>query len=239
MRNFLEKVFKLGQRNTTIKIEFIAGVTTFMTMSYIIFVQPVVLSHAGIDFGAGLIATCVGSAVGSVIMALLANYPIALAPGMGENFFFSYTVVKGMGLSWQSALAIVFISGVLFSVLSLVKLREAVIDAMPTCLKNSIATGIGLFIALIGFIQTGIIKINPETHLPQLGEIYKIEVVISIVGLIFTSILLGRGIKGSILIGIIFSTILAIILGVVKFDGRIFSLPEVKEPAFTTKHKTT
>lgn len=232
MRNFLERVFKLGQRNTTIKIEFIAGVTTFMTMSYIIFVQPVVLSHAGIDFGAGLIATCVGSAIGSVIMALLANYPIALAPGMGENFFFSYTVVKGMGLSWQSALAIVFISGVLFSILSLVKLREAVIDAMPTCLKNSIATGIGLFIALIGFIQAGIVKINPGTHLPQLGEIHRIEVIISIVGLIFTSILLSRRVRGSILIGIIFSTILAIILGVVKFNGRVFSLPEVKELAF-------
>jgi AGZA family xanthine/uracil permease-like MFS transporter len=232
MKNFLEKLFQLDQRNTTVKIEFIAGVTTFMTMSYIIFVQPVVLSHAGIDFGAGLIATCIGSAIGSVIMALLANYPIALAPGMGENFFFSYTVVKGMGLSWQSALAIVFISGVLFSILSLVKLREAVIDAMPMCLKNSIATGIGLFITLIGFIQAGIIKINSGTNLPQLGEIYRVEVIISIVGLIFTSVLLSRGIKGSILIGIIFSAILAIILGVVKFDGKIFSLPEVKEPAF-------
>ncbi len=232
MRNFLERVFQLSQRTTTVKIEFIAGVTTFMTMSYIIFVQPVVLSHAGIDFGAGLIATCVGSAIGSVIMALLANYPIALAPGMGENFFFSYTVVKGMGLSWQSALAIVFLSGVLFSILSLVKLREAVIDAMPMCLKNSIATGIGLFITLIGFIQAGIIKINPGTHLPQLGEIHRVEVIISIVGLIFTSVLLSRGVKGSILIGIIFSTILAIILGVVKFEGEIFSFPEVKEPAF-------
>ncbi len=232
MRNFLERIFQLSQRSTTVKIEFIAGVTTFMTMSYIIFVQPVVLSHAGIDFGAGLIATCVGSAVGSIIMALLANYPIALAPGMGENFFFSYTVVKGMGLSWQSALAIVFLSGVLFSILSLVKLREAVIDAMPMCLKNSIATGIGLFITLIGFIQAGIIKINSGTHLPQLGEIHRVEVIISIVGLIFTSVLLSRGVKGSILIGIIFSTILAIILGVVKFEGKIFSLPEVKEPAF-------
>ncbi len=232
MKNLLEKLFQLSQRNTTVKIEFIAGVTTFMTMSYIIFVQPVVLSNAGIDFGAGLIATCIGSAIGSIIMALLANYPIALAPGMGENFFFSYTVVKGMGLSWQSALAIVFISGVLFSILSLVKLREAVIDAMPMCLKNSIATGIGLFITLIGFIQAGIIKINSGTHLPQLGEIHRVEVIISIIGLIFTSVLLSRGVKGSILIGIIFSTVLAIVLGVVKFDGKIFSLPEVKEPAF-------
>lgn len=232
MKNFLERLFQLNQRNTNVKIEFIAGITTFMTMSYIIFVQPVVLSHAGIDFGAGLVATCVGSAIGSVIMALLANYPIALAPGMGENFFFSYTVVKGMGLSWQSALAIVFISGVLFSILSLVKLREAVIDAMPMCLKNSIATGIGLFITLIGFIQGGIIKINSGTHLPQLGEIHRIEVIISIIGLIFISVLLSHGVKGSILIGIIFSTILAIVLGVVKFDGKIFSLPEVKEPAF-------
>ncbi len=232
MRNFLERTFQLSQRGTTVKIEFVAGVTTFMTMSYIIFVQPVVLSHAGVDFGAGLIATCVGSAIGSVIMALLANYPIALAPGMGENFFFSYTVVKGMGLSWQSALAIVFISGVLFSILSLMKLREAVIDAMPMCLKNSIATGIGLFITLIGFVQAGIIKINSETHLPRLGEIHRVEVIISIVGLIFTSVLLSRGVKGSILLGIIFSTILAIIFGIVKFEGKIFSLPEVKEPAF-------
>jgi AGZA family xanthine/uracil permease-like MFS transporter len=201
-------------------------------MSYIIFVQPVVLSHAGIDFGAGLIATCVGSAIGSIIMGLLANYPIALAPGMGENFFFSYTVVKSMGLSWQSALAIVFLSGVLFSVLSLVKLREAVIDAMPSCLRNSIATGIGLFITLIGLIQSGIIKINTGTHLPQLGEIHRTEVLISIFGLLFMSILLAHGVKGSILIGIIFSTILALILGVVKFEGSIISLPEVKEPAF-------
>ncbi len=232
MKNFLEKVFELSKRNTSVKIEFIAGVTTFMTMSYIIFVQPVVLSHAGIDFGAGLIATCVGSAIGSVIMALLANYPIALAPGMGQNFFFTYTVVKGMGLSWQSALAIVFLSGVLFAILSLVRLREAVIDAMPGSLKNSIATGIGLFITLIGLIQAGIIKINPESHLPQLGEIHRMEVLISIFGLLLTSILLARGVRGSILIGIIFSTIIAVILGVVKFEGKIFSLPEVKESAF-------
>ncbi len=232
MKDILEKTFEISKRNTNIKIEFIAGITTFMTMSYIIFVQPVVLSHAGIDFGAGLIATCIGSAIGSIIMALLANYPIALAPGMGENFFFAYTVVGSMKLSWQSALAIVFLSGVLFSVLSLVKLREAVIDAMPGCLKNSIATGIGLFITLIGFLQGGIIKINSGTHLPQLGEIHRIEVLISIIGLIFTSILLARGVKGSILIGIIFSTILSVILGVVKFEGKIFSLPEVKESAF-------
>lgn len=232
MRNFLEKIFELSKRNTSVKIEFIAGVTTFMTMSYIIFVQPVVLSHAGIDFGAGLIATCVGSAIGSVIMALLANYPIALAPGMGENFFFAYTVVGSMGLSWQSALAIVFLSGVLFSILSVVKLREAVIDAMPGCLKNSIATGIGLFITLIGLIQSGIIKINPVSHLPQLGEIHRPEVLLSIFGLLLTSILLARGVRGSILIGILFSTMVAIILGIVKFEGKIISLPEVKESAF-------
>jgi len=232
MKNYLEKFFGLSERGTSVRVEFIAGVTTFMTMSYIIFVQPVVLSHAGIDFGAGLIATCVGSAIGSIIMGLLANYPIALAPGMGENFFFSYTVVKSMGLSWQSALAIVFLSGVLFSVLSLVKLREVVIDAMPSCLRNSIATGIGLFITLIGLIQSGIIKINTGTHLPQLGEIHRTEVLISIFGLLFMSILLAHGVKGSILIGIIFSTILALILGVVKFEGSIISLPEVKEPAF-------
>jgi AGZA family xanthine/uracil permease-like MFS transporter len=125
MKNYLEKFFGLSERGTSVRVEFIAGVTTFMTMSYIIFVQPVVLSHAGIDFGAGLIATCVGSAIGSIIMGLLANYSIALAPGMGENFFFSYTVFKSMGLSWQSALAIVFLSGVLFSVLSLVKLQRS------------------------------------------------------------------------------------------------------------------
>lgn len=232
MKNFLEEFFELNKRNTSVKIEFIAGLTTFMTMSYIIFVQPVVLSHAGIDFGAGLVATCIGSAIGSIIMALLANYPVALAPGMGENFFFAYTVVGTMKLSWQSALAIVFLSGVLFSILSLVKLREAVIDAMPGCLKNSIATGIGLFITLIGFLQGGIIKINAETRLPQLGEIHRVEVLISIVGLVFTSILLARGVRGSILIGIIFSTFLSIILGIVKFEGKIFSLPEVKEPAF-------
>ncbi|MCS7229898.1 MAG: NCS2 family permease [Candidatus Kryptonium sp.] len=231
MSKLLENLFELSKRNTNIKIEFVAGVTTFMTMSYIIFVQPVVLSHAGIDFGAGLIATCVGSAIGSVIMALLANYPIALAPGMGQNFFFSYTVVGSMGFSWQSALTIVFLSGVLFSVLSLVKLREAVLDAMPKGLKHSIATGIGLFITLIGFIQAGIIKINSGTNLPQLGEIHRIEVLISIFGLIFTSVLLARGIRGAILIGIFFSTILAIILGVIKFEGKVISLPEVKESA--------
>lgn len=231
MSKLLENLFELSKRNTNIKIEFVAGVTTFMTMSYIIFVQPVVLSHAGIDFGAGLIATCVGSAIGSVIMALLANYPIALAPGMGQNFFFSYTVVGSMGFSWQSALTIVFLSGVLFSVLSLVKLREAVLDAMPKGLKHSIATGIGLFITLIGFIQAGIIKIDSGTNLPQLGEIHRIEVLISIFGLIFTSVLLARGIRGAILIGIFFSTILAIILGVIKFEGKVISLPEVKESA--------
>ncbi len=232
MKSLLEKIFNLKLRNTNVKIEFIAGVTTFMTMSYIIFVQPVVLSQAGIDFGAGVIATCVGSAIGSVIMALLANYPIALAPGMGQNFFFSYTVVKSMGFSWQSALTMVFISGVLFSLLSFVKLREAVIDAMPGCLRNSIATGIGLFITLIGFIQAGIIEINPATRLPQLGEIHRSEVIVSIAGLLLMAILLARGVKGSILIGIIFSLVLSLLLGIVKFEGKVISFPEVKESAF-------
>ncbi len=220
------KIFKLQENQTNVKTEVMAGFTTFMTMAYIIFVQPQVLGAAGMDQGAVMMATCLAAAVGSILMGLLANFPIGLAPGMGENFFFTYTIVIAMGIPWEKALAIVFISGVFFLILSLLKIRQLVISAVPSCLKFSIAIGIGLFIGLIGLHEAGIVVANPG-GLVKLGQIKEPPVTLAIFGLIFTAILIVRQVKGAILIGIVVTAILGLLIGILKFQGLVAMPPSM------------
>src|SRR5882724_4047469 len=211
LRPFLEKTFHLTENNTTIRTEALAGLTTFMTMSYIIFVQPAVLSATGMDFQAVLAATCIVSAFGCFLMAFLANYPIAVAPAMGHNFFFAFTVVAGMGYTWQVALGAVFISGAIFLLMSIWGVREALVHAIPDSLKRGIAVGIGLLITLVGLEWSGFLAANPAT-LVTLGNLQHPAVWMSAAGIVVTSILLVRRSRGAILAGILTSTLLGLIL---------------------------
>jgi AGZA family xanthine/uracil permease-like MFS transporter len=222
----LNRIFKLTDNNTTAKTEILAGITTFMTMAYIIFVQPQVLGAAGMDRGAVMVVTCLAAAIGTFIMGFSANYPIGVAPGMGENFFFAYTLVLAMGVPWEKALAIVFMSGILFILLTLVKIRELVIEAVPDCLKYGIAAGIGLFIALIGMHEAGIVVANPG-GLVKLGSLHEPPALLAIFGVLFTSILLVRRIKGAILLGIIASAIAGTAFGILKYDGLVAMPPSI------------
>src|SRR5919197_66215 len=196
MREFLEKTFHLSASNTTIRTEVLAGITTFMTMSYIIFVQPAVLSTTGMDFQAVLATTCIVSAIGCFLMALLANYPIAVAPAMGHNFFFAYTVVAAMHYTWQVALGAVLISGIVFLLMSVWGVREALVRAIPDSLKRGIAVGIGLLITLVGLEWSGFLKANPAT-LVTLGDLHHPSVWMSAAGIIVTSLLLVRRSRGA------------------------------------------
>lgn len=223
-----ERIFKLKENSTTISTEVIAGVTTFMTMAYIIFVQPQILHAAGMDMGSVLMATCIASAIACLIMGFVANYPIGLAPGMGENFFFAYTVVLGMGVPWQTALGMVFVSGVIFMLLSIFKVRELVVNAVPDCLKQAIAVGIGLFIALIGFVEAGLVVKNPGGIL-QRGDFSSPAVLLGIFGILIIAVLMARKIKGAILLGILATTVVGILTGIVKYCGTC-SMPPAIDP---------
>src|ERR1043166_8007828 len=218
MREFLDKTFRLAESKTTIRTELLAGLTTFMTIAYIIFVQPAVLSTTGMDFGAVLAATCVISAIGCFLMAFLANYPIAVAPAMGHNFFFAFTVVGAMHYSWQIALGAVFISGVIFLIMSIWGVREALVHAVPDSLKRGIAVGIGLLITLVGLEWSGFLAPNPAT-LVSLGDLHHPAVWMSAAGLIVMAVLLVRNFRGAILAGIFTSTILGLAFGIVRFHG--------------------
>lgn len=224
------RYFHFDEMGTTIRTEIIAGFTTFMAMAYIIFVQPAVLQVAGMDFDAVFVATCISSFVATLIMGVYANYPIALAPGMGENFFFVYTVVLTMGLTWQAALGAVLISGIVFVILTFLRIREMIINAIPESLKHGIAGGIGLFIAFIGFVQAGIIIKSPG-GIVSLGNLHSPPVLLAIIGVFIISILLALRIKGGILIGIITTALIGVFMGVVKFQG-IASLPPTIAPTF-------
>jgi AGZA family xanthine/uracil permease-like MFS transporter len=226
----LEKLFKLEQQGTTVSQEIIGGLTTFMTMAYIIFVQPAVLSAAGMEFGAVMVATCISSAIAIFLMAFLANYPIALAPAMGHNFFFVYTVCLAMGIPWQTALGANFISGALFIILSFFGFREALVNAIPNSLKQAIAVGIGLFIALIGFQWAGIVTYKPGT-IVGLGQLNSPPVLLAIFGLFLITVLYTLKIKGAIVLGIIITAIVGIPTGIVKYYG-ILSAPPSVAPTF-------
>ncbi|MPW24570.1 NCS2 family permease [Alkalibaculum sp. M08DMB] len=210
MKNLLNRTFKLQENNTTIKTEVFAGLTTFMTMAYILIVNPSILSATGMDPGALITATALASAVGTFAMALLTNYPFALAPGMGLNAFFAFSVVLGMGYSWEMALAAIFVEGIIFILLSLFKVREALFNAIPATLKKAVSVGIGLFIAFIGFQNAGII-VNDNDTLVNLGDVKSITVFLAIMGVLFTAVLLVRRVKGAILWGILATYIVGVI----------------------------
>ena len=219
----LERLFNLKEHNTDTRTEIMAGITTFMTMSYIIFVQPAVLGAAGMDPGAVMVATCISAALGTVLMGLMTNYPIALAPGMGENFYFTYIVVLTLGYSWQITLGAVFISGLAFILLSTVGLREKLITILPGCLKNSIPVGIGLLIALVGLEWSGIVVGHPVTYV-TLGDITSTPTLLSILGLLVMAILFALRIKGAILIGFLVTAVSGMIIGLIEFKG-VFAAP--------------
>lgn len=223
----LEKMFKLKENNTTVRTEVIAGITTFMTMAYILAVNPNMLSAAGMDREAVLIATCLASFVGTLAMAFLANYPFALAPGMGLNAYFAYTVCGQMGYSWKIALMAVFVEGLIFIVLSLTNVREAIFNAIPSSLKKGVGAGIGLFIAFIG-LQGAHLVVNSDstltTYVDFAGNWHTqgICAVLALIGLIITVVLYIKGIKGSILIGIIATWLLGMlceVLGIYVVDA--------------------
>ncbi|MCB1510460.1 MAG: NCS2 family permease, partial [Hyphomicrobiaceae bacterium] len=226
----LDAYFRLSENQTSVKTEVVAGMTTFVTMSYIVFVNPMILADAGMDRGAVFVATCLAAAFASAFMGLYANYPIALAPGMGLNAYFTYGVVKGMGHSWETALGAVFLSGILFLIVSLTRLREAVINQIPLSLKLAIAAGIGLFLAIIGLKNAGIIVANPAT-LVTIGDLKKPAVVLAALGFVLMVALDARKIPGAILIGILLTAAAGALLGLNKLTG-IVSLPPSIAPVF-------
>lgn len=224
----LERLFNLKEQGTDVSTEIMAGITTFMTMSYIIFVQPAVLGAAGMDPGAVMVATCLSAALGTVLMAFLANYPIALAPGMGQNFYFSYIVVLTLGYSWQETLGAVFIAGLVFILLSTVGLREALMNILPNCLKNSIPVGIGLLIALVGLEWSGMVVSHPITYV-TLGDLTSTPTLLSIFGLLVMAILFALRIRGAILIGFLLTAVAGLIIGIIEFKG-VFASPPTLAP---------
>ncbi len=217
----LERFFKLKDNNTTVRTEVIAGLTTFMTMAYILAVNPNILGEAGMNSNAVMIATALASFVGTLLMALLANYPFALAPGMGLNAYFAYSVVIGMGYSWEIALFAVFVEGIIFIVLSLTNVREAIFNAIPTTLKAAVSVGIGLFIAFIGLQDAKLIVANPSTLVSYQtfkGETFSsvgVGAILALVGILITAVLLAKNVKGGILIGILATWVLGIICEVI------------------------
>lgn len=225
---FIKNYFGFAGRGTSFRTELGAGLATFLTMSYIIFVQPAVLGSAGMDKGAVFTATCLASALACFIMGLYANYPIAQAPLMGENFFFTYAVVLGMGYTWEKALGLVFISGLVFLVLTLTKLREKLVDAVPEDLKYAIASGIGLFVAMLGFKEAGLIVSAPAT-LVKLGSVTSAPVLCALAGLVVMAALYARNIKSAVLAGIMVSAGAAWAAGLTHF-GAVLSLPPSLAP---------
>ena len=226
----LEKLFHLQEAGTTLKREVVAGCATFATLSYIIFVQPAVLSEAGMDSGAVMAATCITSAFAMLLMAFLANYPIALAPGMGHNVFFAFTVCGALQVPWQTALGAVFIAGVFFVLFAFVGLREKIMSILPDSLRNAIPAGIGLFIALVGLEWSGLIVQDKATYV-TLGDLKSAPVLLSLFGIGVMAVLFALNIRGAILIGILASAVVALITGMATFQG-VVSAPPSMAPTF-------
>ncbi|MDR0315113.1 MAG: NCS2 family permease [Oscillospiraceae bacterium] len=245
----MEKLFKIKERGSNVRTEIMAGVTTFLTMAYIIFVNPSILSATGMDFGAVMLATCISAAIGTLIMGLYANIPFAQAPGMGLNAFFTFTIVFGLGYSWQAALAAVFISGILFIILTVTKLREAIVKAIPAFLKKAISGGIGLFIAYVGIKNAGLLSftLDPGTWsesndtifgnasaIPSFG-IASASSMLAVIGLVVTIVLVAKGIKGGLLISIAVTTAIGALMqyvfgwdvGIITPDFSNFAFPSL------------
>ncbi|WEG34957.1 NCS2 family permease [Amygdalobacter indicium] len=225
----MDKFFQLKARNTSVRTELVAGLTTFMTMSYILIVNPNMLSATGMDKGGVFTATIIASVVATLMMALMANLPFALAPGMGLNAFFTYSICLGMGKDWRFALTAVFLEGIIFLLLSLFKVREFIFEAIPITLKKAVSCGIGLFIALIGLNSAGIVGTGKGTVL-GLGNLLTPQSAVFFFGLLVAALLTAKNIKGALFAGIVSSTVLALILGVVQLPTSIFSLPPSMAP---------
>jgi len=226
----LQQLFQLKEHQTNVKREVIGGITTFLTMAYIIFVNPSMLEAAGMDNGAVFVATCLAAAIGCFIMGFVANYPIALAPGMGLNAFFTYTVVMEMGYSWEVALGGVFISGVVFVIMSLFKVREWIVDSIPMSLRYGIAAGIGLFLAIIALKNAGIVVDSPAT-LVTLGDVTAFPAIMTALGLFIIVGLTHRGVNGAVMISILMITVLGVAFGDISYNG-IVSMPPSLAPTF-------
>ncbi len=224
--NAIELYFGINGENTTIKTEIIAGITTFLTMAYIIFVNPNVLADAGMDKGAVFVATCIAAAVGCFIMGIYARLPVALAPGMGLNAFFTYGVVLGMGYAWQTALGAVFLSGCIFVLLSLFKIREAIINAIPTSLKNGVVAGIGAFLAFIALQSAGII-VNHDATLVSLGDMTSFGPVMASLGFVVIIGLSYKRVPGAVTIGILLVALISLLMGYTQFTGILSSPPSI------------
>lgn len=228
----LEKFFKLSANKTTARTEVLAGITTFMTMAYILAVNPSILGDAGMDKGAVFTATALSAIIATLVMALVAKLPFALAPGMGLNAFFAYTVVLTMGYSWQFALTAVFLEGIIFIILTAFNVREMIVNAIPANIRYAISVGIGLFIAFIGLQNAGIIVDNPAT-LVSLGNMSSASVVLAMLGIFIIGLLLAFKVKGALLIGILISTIIGIPMGLTHFpEGSLLKAPPSLSPVF-------
>jgi adenine/guanine/hypoxanthine permease len=225
----LERTFHLTESKTDVRTEFLAGITTFVTLAYILFVNPSILKDAGMPPEATFAATCIASAFGTLVMGLYANYPIAVAPGMGLNAFFTYAVVIGMKLPWQTALGAVFISGAVFFILTVTKVREWIVEGVPQVLRFAIGVGIGLFIAFIGLRNAGVI-IKSDATLLTLGDMKSPGVLVAVAGLIVTSFFIARGFKGALLIGILATTVVAMLVGVSPKPAGIRSFMALSNP---------
>ena len=220
----LERIFHLRENQTTVRIELLAGLTTFMTMAYVVVVNPEILAQAGMPVDGVLFATCLASAVSTLIMGLWANYPIALAPGMSLNAYFTYSIVIGRGIPWQTVLGVVFLSGLLFLLLTLTSIREQIVNGIPDCLKHGTAAGIGLFIAFIGLRNAKIIVANPATFV-GFGRVSDPQVVLAAIGLVLIAILMARKIGSAILLGVIAIALAGIPFGLTHLPTHLFSLP--------------
>lgn len=227
MYNYIDNFFDISKTGSSIRTELMAGATTFLAMSYIVVVNPAILSQAGMDFGAVFVATCLAAAVGCILMGLVANYPIGLAPGMGQNAFFTYGIVLGSGHSWQAALGAVFVSGVLFILISILPIRAWIINAIPKNLKVGISAGIGLFIAFIALKNAGIVVANPAT-LVAFGDLTAFSSVMALFGLFLIAALVSSGFKGAIIVGMISVSIVGWLAGDADFKGILAAPPSIE-----------
>jgi len=226
MKLILERIFDLQENNTNIKQEFLAGFTTFITMAYIMFVNPQMMSASGMDHGASFVGTCIAAALACFVMGFYSNWPVALAPGMGLNAFFTYTVVGEMGYSWEVALGAVFLAGILFVIMSVTPLRRWMLDSIPLNLRIAMGSGVGLFIGFIGLKSGGIIVANEATFV-SLGNFLQIETFLSAFGFLLISVLATRKISGAIIIGVLVVTLLGLLLNIVEYQGLVSYPPSV------------
>ena len=227
MRKFIENTFNLESNNTSIKQEFIAGFTTFITMAYIIFVNPQMMASSGMDYGASFVGTCIAAAIACFAMGFYSNWPVGLAPGMGLNAFFTYTVVGEMGYPWEVALGAVFLAGILFVIISVTPLRQWMLNSIPMNLRIAMGAGVGLFVGFIGLKTGGIIIQNEATFL-SLGNFKDIETLLAALGFLLILVLAVRKVVGAIIIGVLAVTISGLLLGLIQFNGIVSSPPDLK-----------